>query len=111
MPSIACRFQVLISVRCTPCLLTSSATAASPRIASSATFALNPALYRFPFSGHSIRPSLPADQASPTVPIPGDHLTRPGRRPRSPLAFLEDAEVVATDRDRLQDGEAGYARL
>jgi len=36
MPSIACRFQALIGVRCAPRLFACPATFASPRIASSA---------------------------------------------------------------------------
>jgi hypothetical protein len=43
IPSTACRFQALISVWCTPCLVTSCAIVSSPRIASKATLALNAA--------------------------------------------------------------------
>ena len=47
MPSIACRFQVAIIVGWMPCFAASSASVKSPRIASSATFALNSPVYLF----------------------------------------------------------------
>lgn len=50
IPSMACRYHVLITVWCTPCSITCSAIVASPRMASKATFALNSALdfFRLP---------------------------------------------------------------
>ena len=46
MPSTACRFRVVISVRRTPCFATSAAAARSPYSASGPALALNSALWR-----------------------------------------------------------------
>jgi hypothetical protein len=46
MPSIACFFQAAIIVWWMPCFTDNSANVSSPRIASSATFALKSAVYR-----------------------------------------------------------------
>jgi hypothetical protein len=57
MPSIACRFQVAIIVGWMPCLAASSANVRSPRIASSATLALNSPVYLFRVVFIAVHPS------------------------------------------------------
>jgi hypothetical protein len=59
MPSIACRFHVAIIVGWMPCFAASSASVKSPRIASSATLALNSPVYRFRVVFIAVRPSHP----------------------------------------------------
>jgi hypothetical protein len=59
IPSIACRFQFAIIVGWMPCFVASSASVRSPRIASSATRALNSPVYRFRVVFIAVRPLRP----------------------------------------------------
>src|SRR5690606_5586083 len=81
IPSTACRFHAAIIVWWMPCFAANSASVWSPRIASSATFALNSALYRFLVV---FIPVLPQVGISLT-PCPNfrDHLNLPRRERRS----------------------------
>ena len=59
IPSVAWRFHVAIIVGWMPCLAANSASVSSPRIASSATLALNSPVYLFRVVFMSVHPSHP----------------------------------------------------